>query len=172
MRGLLRWLTASRQTQTARTTKMSTMASGNADVPVGIRLIQTLGRSRFGAHLRINRQFAYVYTYAIEKCVQIFESHTYTSPPLPKNVYSYKSSVLVLTYLAYMCFHLTRKPIAVVKSVLHRNCSDLVMPNEYLSHLRDTQAPQLLDEETWCDYPPFGKHTDTFELSDDWLCLY
>lgn len=74
--------------------------------------------------------------------------------------YRFKSSVLALTYLAYMCFHLTRKPIAVVKSVLHRNCSNLAMANEYLTHLRQTQSPaQLLDEETWCDYPPFGEST-------------
>lgn len=72
--------------------------------------------------------------------------------------------MLVLTYLAYMCFHLTRKPIAVVKSVLHRNCSNLAMPNAYLEHLRDTQPPQLLNEETWCDYPPFGKRHILFEV--------
>lgn len=63
--------------------------------------------------------------------------------------------MLVLTYLAYTCFHMTRKPMAVVKSVLHRNCSNLAMPNEYLQHLRDTLPPAVLEEETWCDYPPF-----------------
>lgn len=33
----------------------------------------------------------------------------------------FKSSILVLTYMAYACYHMTRKPISVVKSVLHTN---------------------------------------------------
>ncbi|KAJ6644305.1 Glucose-6-phosphate exchanger SLC37A2 [Pseudolycoriella hygida] len=59
----------------------------------------------------------------------------------------YKFSVLSLTYLAYMCYHLTRKPISVVKSVLHRNCSDLLIPKEF--------KVTPTNESTWCDYPPF-----------------
>jgi MFS transporter, OPA family, solute carrier family 37 (glycerol-3-phosphate transporter), member 1/2 len=43
---------------------------------------------------------------------------------------------------------MTRKPIAVVKSVLHRNCSDLP------SHLKLTH---LNDDDNWCDYAPFGR---------------
>ncbi|CAO1327504.1 unnamed protein product [Diamesa tonsa] len=57
----------------------------------------------------------------------------------------YKVSVLFLTYVAYVCYHMTRKPIAVVKSVLHQNCSD-VLPRP------DNIAP---GNQTWCDYPPF-----------------
>lgn len=60
----------------------------------------------------------------------------------------YKSSVLALTYLAYMCYHLTRKPISVVKSVLHRNCTNLEIPKDFKF---------TGNESTWCDYPPFGK---------------
>lgn len=60
----------------------------------------------------------------------------------------YKISVLSLTYIAYVCYHMTRKPIAVVKSVLHRNCSDLP------SHLKLTH---LNDDDNWCDYAPFGR---------------
>lgn len=44
---------------------------------------------------------------------------------------------------------MTRKPIAVVKSVLHRNCSDVPRP----SHLKLTAFG---DDDTWCDYAPFG----------------
>ncbi len=43
---------------------------------------------------------------------------------------------------------MTRKPIAVVKSVLHRNCSDLPPPPAYSRSV-------LANDETWCDYPPF-----------------
>ncbi|CRK86179.1 CLUMA_CG000027, isoform A [Clunio marinus] len=59
----------------------------------------------------------------------------------------YKTSVLVLTYVAYVCYHMTRKPIAVVKSVLHQNCSDLPRPSDFKIN--------SFNDETWCDYAPF-----------------
>ncbi|XP_063703393.1 glucose-6-phosphate exchanger SLC37A2 isoform X2 [Culicoides brevitarsis] len=59
----------------------------------------------------------------------------------------YKISVLGLTYASYMCYHMTRKTLSVVKSVLHRNCSDLPVPHGI--HLK------MPPDETWCDYPPF-----------------
>lgn len=57
----------------------------------------------------------------------------------------YKVSILGLTFLSYMCYHMTRKTLSVVKSVLHRNCSDLPPP----------EVP--VPDSTWCDYPPFDK---------------
>ncbi|KAI0218090.1 Glucose-6-phosphate exchanger SLC37A2 [Lamellibrachia satsuma] len=36
---------------------------------------------------------------------------------------AYKLFILVFTFLAYTTFHLSRKPISVVKNVLHQNCS-------------------------------------------------
>lgn len=62
----------------------------------------------------------------------------------------FKISVLSITYISYVCYHMTRKPIAVVKSVLHRNCSDLPRP----SHFNELTVH---DDDTWCDYAPFGK---------------
>lgn len=59
----------------------------------------------------------------------------------------FKISVLSLTYVAYVCYHMTRKPIAVVKSVLHRNCSDVPRPSHRLTLLDD--------DDTWCEYAPF-----------------
>lgn len=50
-----------------------------------------------------------------------------------------------------MCYHMTRKPISVVKNVLHRNCSLLEMPDHIKMSLHGEDDP------TWCDYPPFGK---------------
>ncbi|XP_061391362.1 LOW QUALITY PROTEIN: glucose-6-phosphate exchanger SLC37A2 [Musca vetustissima] len=41
----------------------------------------------------------------------------------------FKASTFVLTYLAYTCYHMSRKPISVVKSVLHTNCSESVVHN-------------------------------------------
>lgn len=65
--------------------------------------------------------------------------------------FRYKFSVLALTYVAYTCYHLTRKPISVVKTVLHRNCS-LVDSTELIRSVTDPSS-----EETWCDYAPFGR---------------
>ncbi|XP_050302482.1 glucose-6-phosphate exchanger SLC37A2 isoform X2 [Anthonomus grandis grandis] len=54
----------------------------------------------------------------------------------------YKASIVFLTYMGYMSYHLSRKPISVVKAVLHRNCSTLTPPT--------ADAPQ-----NWCDWAPF-----------------
>lgn len=45
-----------------------------------------------------------------------------------------------------MSYHLTRKPLSVVKAVLHQNCSQIT-PNS------DVPADQM----NWCDWAPFGK---------------
>lgn len=66
-------------------------------------------------------------------------------------LYRYKFSVLALTYVAYTCYHLTRKPISVVKAVLHRNCSLVEIPQQ-IRLVKD-----VTNESTWCDYAPFGE---------------
>lgn len=67
----------------------------------------------------------------------------------------YRTSVLVLTYLAYMCYHLSRKPLSVVKAVLHQNCSNLTPPaNVKPDHIT-----------TWCDWAPFdGSDASALQL--------
>lgn len=53
---------------------------------------------------------------------------------------------------------MTRKPIAVVKSVLHRNCSDIPRPSDL--------KLSVFDDDTWCDYAPFGKSfTRSFKVN-------
>ncbi|XP_068185706.1 glucose-6-phosphate exchanger SLC37A1 isoform X2 [Antennarius striatus] len=37
----------------------------------------------------------------------------------------YKAFTFILTFLLYTCFHLTRKPISIVKSELHKNCTSI-----------------------------------------------
>lgn len=49
-------------------------------------------------------------------------------------------SVFVLTFLAYACYHMSRKPISVVKSVLQGNCSTI-----------------QVSKGQECGYAPFGK---------------
>lgn len=61
--------------------------------------------------------------------------------------FRFKGSVLVLTFIAYTCYHMNRKPISVFKNVINRNCSDLQPP-----------PGQDIDpnDDTWCDWAPFG----------------
>ncbi|XP_058124014.1 glucose-6-phosphate exchanger SLC37A2 isoform X1 [Anopheles ziemanni] len=103
-------------------------------------------------------------------------SSTYPNAPIGIRVISYLSgklcprfqinrvlwfqcSVLGLTYLAYTCYHMTRKPISVVKSVLHRNCSAVTLPPEFVTPAGNspTDTPPLPTDATWCDYPPFDQ---------------
>ncbi|XP_075234453.1 major facilitator superfamily transporter 16 isoform X2 [Lycorma delicatula] len=56
----------------------------------------------------------------------------------------YRSSVWILTFLAYMSYHATRKTISVVKTTLNRNCSELTPP------------PGINGSNSyWCDWAPF-----------------
>lgn len=57
----------------------------------------------------------------------------------------YQGSVLVLTFFTYMTYHLTRKPISVVKNVLHQNCSALTPP----------PGTDPADDQ-WCNWAPFN----------------
>lgn len=57
--------------------------------------------------------------------------------------------VLVLTFLAYMCYHLNRKPISVVKNILTVNCSNLSPPPNL--------PVNSSNRDTWCDWAPFGE---------------
>ncbi|XP_029178918.1 glucose-6-phosphate exchanger SLC37A2 isoform X1 [Nylanderia fulva] len=59
----------------------------------------------------------------------------------------HQGGILALTYLAYTCYHMTRKPISVVKSVLTLNCSSLQPPPDI--PVNDS------NRDTWCDWAPF-----------------
>jgi hypothetical protein len=61
----------------------------------------------------------------------------------------YRASVFILTYVGYTCYHLSRKPISVVKNVLNQNCSQCVPPPDVI--INDT------NKDNWCDWAPFGK---------------
>uniref|UniRef100_A0A8C0FIW5 Glucose-6-phosphate exchanger SLC37A2 n=1 Tax=Bubo bubo TaxID=30461 RepID=A0A8C0FIW5_BUBBB len=56
----------------------------------------------------------------------------------------YRGLTLVLTFLCYTSYHLSRKPISIVKSQLHPNCSALG-PNPH----NDSNSS------TWCSWAPF-----------------
>ncbi|ERE75797.1 sugar phosphate exchanger 2 [Cricetulus griseus] len=60
----------------------------------------------------------------------------------------FRGFILLLTFLIYACYHMSRKPISIVKSRLHQNCSELVRPDNDTHDLNDT---------TWCSWSPFDK---------------
>lgn len=64
----------------------------------------------------------------------------------------YKIFILIFTFLCYTSYHLSRKPISVVKSVLNRNCSlSISDPNVVVNssiHGNNTK---------WCDWKPFDQ---------------
>lgn len=70
------------------------------------------------------------------RCIQAFTRDSW-----------YRGFTLVLTFLFYTSYHLSRKPISIVKSELHKNCS-AIAGHGNKSHL---------DNDTWCDWAPFDK---------------
>uniref|UniRef100_A0AAX7UX17 Glucose-6-phosphate exchanger SLC37A2 n=1 Tax=Astatotilapia calliptera TaxID=8154 RepID=A0AAX7UX17_ASTCA len=59
----------------------------------------------------------------------------------------YRGFILILTFLFYTAYHLSRKPISIVKSELHRNCSNVIQPKDI----------NITNNVTWCDWPPFDQ---------------
>uniref|UniRef100_A0A671Q491 Glucose-6-phosphate exchanger SLC37A2 n=1 Tax=Sinocyclocheilus anshuiensis TaxID=1608454 RepID=A0A671Q491_9TELE len=59
----------------------------------------------------------------------------------------YRFVILLLTFVFYTTYHLSRKPISIVKSQLHRNCSNVIHPADL----------NITDNDTWCDWAPFGE---------------
>ncbi|XP_025100346.1 glucose-6-phosphate exchanger SLC37A2-like isoform X1 [Pomacea canaliculata] len=65
-----------------------------------------------------------------------------------RNVYKeigYRVFILILTFLCYASYHLSRKPISVVKNSLHKNCSNVLPP------------PEVTNDSSWCSWAPFDK---------------
>lgn len=72
----------------------------------------------------------------------------------------YRAFIFIATFASYLCFHMTRRPIAIVKAVLNYNGSCYkaqpqinVTINSSISH-------------TWCDWEPFGSHPDYLAYLD------
>lgn len=59
----------------------------------------------------------------------------------------YRGFILFLTFLFYTAYHLSRKPISIVKSELHKNCSLVVRPADL----------NITNNDTWCDWTPFDQ---------------
>ena len=67
--------------------------------------------------------------------------------------------ILVLTFFVYMVYHMSRRPISIVKSELHENCSsEAVQKHKNVDHRNDSE---------WCDWKPFDGDNATTLLG--WL---
>ncbi|KAK7106219.1 glucose-6-phosphate exchanger SLC37A2-like isoform X2 [Littorina saxatilis] len=74
-----------------------------------------------------------------------------------RRLVSYQTSVLILTFLTYVSYHLSRKPLSVIKNSLHKNCSSL----------NSASSTILPNDTTWCDWSPF--EGDDYEHLFGWL---
>jgi len=69
--------------------------------------------------------------------------------PLPQESrdFWYRASVLLITFFSYTAYHLSRKPISIVKNVLNQNCSTVTPTPGVVVNLSDAY---------WCDWAPFN----------------
>ncbi|XP_076730802.1 glucose-6-phosphate exchanger SLC37A1 isoform X1 [Maylandia zebra] len=69
----------------------------------------------------------------------------------------YRALTFILTFLLYTSFHLSRKPISIVKSELHKNCS--AVSEAAIIASSSSQQPSLLSLHTDvdCSWKPFDK---------------
>lgn len=79
----------------------------------------------------------------------------------------HKALILCITFIAYTCFHMGRRPLSIVKNVLNRNCSDIHNVTRfsqedditYLEYEPLTPATSISNAQldpNWCDWAPFN----------------
>ncbi|KAM4700694.1 glucose-6-phosphate exchanger SLC37A1 [Discoglossus pictus] len=74
--------------------------------------------------------------------------------------FRFRALILVLTFLLYCSFHLSRKPISIVKGELHRHCSEPheVELHSYKEFVILKQSPHLTTQNaSRCGWAPFDK---------------
>ncbi|XP_015998943.2 glucose-6-phosphate exchanger SLC37A1 isoform X2 [Rousettus aegyptiacus] len=91
----------------------------------------------------------------------------------------YRAFIFILTFLLYASFHLSRKPISIVKGALHRYCAavdeDEVRFDGQSQKASDSPPHRPPDNETDCGWAPFGQ--DNYQqllgaLDYSFLCAY
>ncbi|KAG8518583.1 Glucose-6-phosphate exchanger SLC37A1 [Galemys pyrenaicus] len=91
----------------------------------------------------------------------------------------YRAFTFALTFLLYASFHLSRKPISIVKGELHRDCAapedGAVQANSPSQRARDGSRFPLPDNQTGCGWAPFDQ--DNYQqllgaLDYAFLCAY
>ncbi|MED6246236.1 hypothetical protein ATANTOWER_014748 [Ataeniobius toweri] len=68
----------------------------------------------------------------------------------------YRALTFMLTFLLYTSFHLSRKPISIVKSELHKNCSSTGELATVALGSGGGQEPPSLHTDVECSWKPFG----------------
>ncbi|XP_036024256.1 glucose-6-phosphate exchanger SLC37A1 isoform X2 [Onychomys torridus] len=91
----------------------------------------------------------------------------------------YRAFIFMLTFLLYASFHLSRKPISIVKGELHKQCAAGDEPEPRFSgpssSSRHGPTHWLLDNETDCGWAPFDKNNYQQllgALDYSFLCAY
>ncbi|MEQ2310840.1 hypothetical protein AMECASPLE_013420, partial [Ameca splendens] len=69
----------------------------------------------------------------------------------------YRALTFMLTFLLYTSFHLSRKPISIVKSELHKNCSSTGELATVALGSGGGQEPPSLHTDVECSWKPFDK---------------
>ncbi|KAM8977791.1 glucose-6-phosphate exchanger SLC37A1 [Pelodytes ibericus] len=90
----------------------------------------------------------------------------------------FRALVLVLTYLLYCSFHLSRKPITIVKGELHKHCAEpneIELPSYKEFVILKDSSPHLAQNASRCGWAPFDKKNykqllGTLDYS--FLCAY
>lgn len=81
----------------------------------------------------------------------------------------HKTLLLCITFIAYTCFHMGRRPLSIVKNVLNRNCSDVHQVTlfdepegiTYIEYAATTSGPI---DPNWCDWAPFNDDATANQL--------
>ncbi|XP_005303756.1 glucose-6-phosphate exchanger SLC37A1 isoform X1 [Chrysemys picta bellii] len=88
-----------------------------------------------------------------------------------------RAFIFVLTFLLYASFHLSRKPISIVKGELHKHCASPseVELNSYKEYAIQIQPVKKLSNESQCGWEPFDKNNYKQllgALDYSFLCAY
>uniref|UniRef100_A0A7M4G1U5 Solute carrier family 37 member 1 n=1 Tax=Crocodylus porosus TaxID=8502 RepID=A0A7M4G1U5_CROPO len=89
----------------------------------------------------------------------------------------YRAFIFVLTFLLYASFHLSRKPISIVKGELHKHCaaSTEVELHSYKEYATQSQPAKTLPNKSQCGWEPFDKNNYKQllgALDYSFLCAY
>lgn len=79
----------------------------------------------------------------------------------------HKALVLCVTFVAYTCFHMGRRPLSIVKNVLNRNCSEVHNVTLFSNLNQALYLNYDTDSETdpnWCDWAPFNNDATANQL--------
>lgn len=88
-----------------------------------------------------------------------------------------RAFTFVLTFLLYTSFHLSRKPISIVKGELHKHCAppNEIELNSYKEYAIHSQLDKKLFNESQCGWEPFDKNNYKQllgALDYSFLCAY